>query len=164
MVIAISVIQVVNNVLVPLTSNVQLAITTNKTKTMATNTREDVTKTIAQVQHITAIHNQDAENVINIADNVHLEVLAINVVKIQYNGIVHAFSIVPRILTIVKVDNNVVLVQDIIVIVFNVIKLVVQDVWFLIIGMIKVVLVVVRMVHIQLILIFVNVYLVLNHV
>lgn len=128
MVIAIFVIQAVNNVLVPLTSNVQLAITANKTKTMTTNTREDATKTSAQVQHITAIHNQDADNVINIADYVHLEVLAINVMRILYNGIVHVFSIAPLTLTIVKVENNVDLVQDIIVIVLNVIKLVVHDV------------------------------------
>jgi hypothetical protein len=126
MVIVISVIQVVNNVLVLLIFNVQLVIMANKIKMMVINIREDVTKIIVQVQHIIVIHNQDVNNVINIVDNANLEVLVKNVVRILYIGIVHVFNIVLQILIIVKVDNNVVLVQDIIVIVLNVIKLVVH--------------------------------------
>lgn len=126
--IVISVIQVVNNVLVLLIFNVQLVIMANKIKMMVINMRVDVTKIIAQVQHIIVIHNQDVNNVINIVDNVNLEVLVKNVVRILFIGIVHVFNIVLPILIIVKVDNNVVLVQDIIVIVLNVIKLVVHDV------------------------------------
>lgn len=126
--IVISVIQVVNNVLVLLIFNAQLVIMINKIKMMVINMRVDVTKIIAQVQHIIVIHNQDVNNVINIVDNANLEVLVKNVVRILFIGIVHVYNIVLQILIIVKIDNNVVLVQDIIVIVLNVIKLVVHDV------------------------------------